>query len=474
MERLSSWLAGTALAPLFASAVLAAAADCGGGSGPGPVVTGDSALDSDSDVAIADPDAPDPGPADPFPADPSPDDAAPKDDGGRQPDAACGGAAGCFCTADDQCKSGFCTGTPGGAECARACDGGCPAGWACLPAPAAPSTLVCVAPSQLCRPCRTDTECEGPLPGNHLCVPQGPAGSFCGASCAASGACPDGFSCTDVPAAGGGTARQCVPSGGAACPCPDRFAAFKTECFVENASGKCTADRTCAESCPAATPAPEACNGKDDDCDGDTDEGAATGCADHFADADGDGFGTGEPACRCGPTPAYPAAAGGDCNDADEAVHPGASVCGTDGDCDGSAPDAGEECDDGNADPGDACRDCKPTCPPDTFYAARYCWVNAMKLSEPYDEACARYGKTALPKADLKAAGGWTKALRDEILAGFGYELVGDWQAWNAPVLFCEPGGPLCEAHGWDEFDYYWNSFSVPIPNWRAVYACIP
>ena len=69
--------------------------------------------------------------------------------------------------------------------------------------------------------------------------------------------------------------------------------------------------------------APERCNGRDDDCDGLTDEGCGPDCL----DADGDGYGDG-PDCL-----------GPDCDDADPARHPGArDPCGDgiDQDCDGA------------------------------------------------------------------------------------------------------------------------------------------
>ncbi|MCK6531151.1 FG-GAP-like repeat-containing protein, partial [Myxococcota bacterium] len=81
----------------------------------------------------------------------------------------------------------------------------------------------------------------------------------------------------------------------------------------------------CNDLDPDAYPgADEACNGRDDDCDGTVDEGAMGGGA-GGADADGDGYGT------CGDEP--------DCDDGDPTVHPGATeTCdGEDDDCDGDA-----------------------------------------------------------------------------------------------------------------------------------------
>ncbi|MEQ1568773.1 MAG: putative metal-binding motif-containing protein, partial [Myxococcota bacterium] len=87
------------------------------------------------------------------------------------------------------------------------------------------------------------------------------------------------------------------------------------------------------EDCPGATT--EVCNGVDDDCDGTVDEGVAIRS---WADADGDGFGDPDAAAEgCAP-PAGSALRADDCDDAQTAVHPGATeVCNErDDDCDGS------------------------------------------------------------------------------------------------------------------------------------------
>ncbi|MGH8006862.1 MAG: MopE-related protein [Candidatus Binatia bacterium] len=75
--------------------------------------------------------------------------------------------------------------------------------------------------------------------------------------------------------------------------------------------------------------APELCNGIDDDCDGQVDEGLTV-------DADGDGFST---AGSCGGTQ-------NDCNDSNPIIHPGAAeLCdGLDNDCDGQADEGASNC----------------------------------------------------------------------------------------------------------------------------------
>ncbi|GMV39333.1 MAG: hypothetical protein AMXMBFR64_10490 [Myxococcales bacterium] len=85
-------------------------------------------------------------------------------------------------------------------------------------------------------------------------------------------------------------------------------------------------------------PSDETCDGEDNDCDGAVDEEGAQGCTTHYMDMDGDGFGVvGGAKCLCGPSGVYTATKAGDCNDTQPAVNPGATEkCnGFDDDCDG-------------------------------------------------------------------------------------------------------------------------------------------
>ncbi|MBT9557487.1 MAG: thrombospondin type 3 repeat-containing protein [Myxococcales bacterium] len=94
----------------------------------------------------------------------------------------------------------------------------------------------------------------------------------------------------------------------------------------------------CGPTDPAVSPkATEICNSKDDDCDGVADEAGASGCTDYLYNGDGDSFGVGTSAqCLCAPKAPFTAVTGGDCNDQNGQVFPGASeVCnGQDDDCD--------------------------------------------------------------------------------------------------------------------------------------------
>jgi outer membrane protein assembly factor BamB len=90
----------------------------------------------------------------------------------------------------------------------------------------------------------------------------------------------------------------------------------------------------CNDSNSAINPsATETCNGVDDNCNGQIDEGVTTT---FYQDNDGDGYGNSSMAQSCSAPPGY-VAQGGDCNDANNAVNPGATeVCdGADNNCNG-------------------------------------------------------------------------------------------------------------------------------------------
>ncbi|MEZ4317797.1 MAG: putative metal-binding motif-containing protein [Myxococcota bacterium] len=94
------------------------------------------------------------------------------------------------------------------------------------------------------------------------------------------------------------------------------------------------------------------CDGIDNDCDGYVDEGFAT----VYPDLDGDGYGTGAGSGTCSPGDPV-AIVGGDCNDGDPGVNPGATeiTCnGVDDDCSGATPDEQDLDGDGDG----FCTDC--------------------------------------------------------------------------------------------------------------------
>jgi hypothetical protein len=114
------------------------------------------------------------------------------------------------------------------------------------------------------------------------------------------------------------------------------------------------ADGDCDDRDPLVSPAAdELCaapggDARDEDCDGMTDEPGAVGCVRRYPDADGDGWGAaGAGVCTCRPDLALPVERGGDCDDADEGVHPGVpEACAGDGagrddDCDGLTDEEG-------------------------------------------------------------------------------------------------------------------------------------
>jgi hypothetical protein len=172
----------------------------------------------------------------------------------------------------------FCVDIGDGKVCSIECIDCCPGGFACVGVGDVDVIYACIPKfADLCRPCSTDAACTG-FDDDARCVSYGPqAGSFCGLSCKADTDCPGGYVCQLAPGVAG-TSKQCVREDGV-CACNKSATADQaaTACSVTNAAGTCSGERVCVEgglsACSAATPLAETCNGLDDNCDGQTDEG---------------------------------------------------------------------------------------------------------------------------------------------------------------------------------------------------------
>ena len=191
------------------------------------------------------------------------------------------GGFGCDCESNDDCNSGWCVETPGGYMCSQTCVEECPEGWTCTLVQDPPDTVgVCMsAHPTLCNPCAKNQECQGTVVGLQvLCVDMGGQGSYCGGDCSDDGnACPAGYACDEVTSVDGTEGLQCVPTAGICLCSPLAIElSLATDCHIENEFGLCEGEKICEEEglsdCSAGEPAPETCNGEDDDCNGVADD----------------------------------------------------------------------------------------------------------------------------------------------------------------------------------------------------------
>ena len=186
------------------------------------------------------------------------------------------------CTSGTECDSGFCIQTPDGKLCTLQCQEECPFTWLCsLHKPSLPDEVFICAPSgaALCRPCTKNVDCmANGVDTGDICVVYGAAGGFCGNPCDVGAPCPEGYTCAPGTGRSGETGDFCVASEGE-CTCIDWYVdeAASTECYVQNEMGTCKGTRGCDSSglqpCSAAVPEQEACDGVDNDCNGQVDDG---------------------------------------------------------------------------------------------------------------------------------------------------------------------------------------------------------
>ncbi len=184
-------------------------------------------------------------------------------------------ALGATCTVDAECAEKLCIAVSSDLKvCSKGCDGDCPTGFRCGLAPFAGSTTVnyCLPlPGDLCRACDTDTDCVGGLCVTDLGGKAPVCGLHCDADAGGAAACPAGFVCQSFL-----KGELCVPEHGT-CDCSSEIGGQAWKCAVKTPLGSCGGQQICLGGswtlCSAAFPGQELCDGVDNDCDGDTDEG---------------------------------------------------------------------------------------------------------------------------------------------------------------------------------------------------------
>ena len=327
------------------------------------------------------------------------------------------GTKGWPCTKNDDCFSGFCMPYPDGKRCTNLCSGDsdCDPGASCVRSSQSSDLIfICVYRyPNLCLPCVDDASCQAEMvPGNTLCVAwvaevddqgretgnflpgYGVEGAYCGGPCNKDADCPANYVCRIAYSVSGERDKQCVLKHDS-CGCNSRASDgfMQGACFIKNSYGTCQGTHRCGptgmgdcdaqipeaetcngrddncngstdedyrphdceiknqygickgssvckdgqEQCLGQAPAKEACDGKDDNCNGVTDEEGADDCKAFYRDHDQDGYGlSGDHKCLCNAEGEYRATKPGDCNDGDPAVNPDATdVCnGLDDDCD--------------------------------------------------------------------------------------------------------------------------------------------
>ena len=195
---------------------------------------------------------------------------------------------GCVCQENSDCESGHCIDSPGGQICTKTCSETCPDGYKCVTAGSVDGVSICVPQyGNICAPCKENSLCQTTGNKGSKCVDRGAIGAFCGTPCQSADDCPSNYKCdkeaTDVT---GEQVSQCVLLVGAcACSKVALEQGWATTCSKTIGDAVCQGERVCLSDgkegappgggltgCIAKEPEAELCDGKDNDCDAETDE----------------------------------------------------------------------------------------------------------------------------------------------------------------------------------------------------------
>ncbi|HAN30263.1 MAG TPA: hypothetical protein DCQ06_01575, partial [Myxococcales bacterium] len=182
---------------------------------------------------------------------------------------------GAACLIDDQCVSQVCVPVSATERvCSQACSGSCPVGTRCSQAPftGTPDLHFCLPlPGDLCKPCDDDLACAGGACLTDLGDQQPTCGLFCDAGAGGAALCPAGFVCQSFL-----KGELCVPEFNT-CSCDATLLGKQWQCDIVSPVGTCGGVQTCTEAgwglCSAQWPSQELCDGLDNNCNGQKDEG---------------------------------------------------------------------------------------------------------------------------------------------------------------------------------------------------------
>ena len=183
------------------------------------------------------------------------------------------------CTMHSECAGGYCvqSGGAGGGLCSQECTAdSCPNGWSCrtVTIPGATVDLCIPVAAYLCNRCTANDQCPG---GKCLQLDND---QVCTSACTVESDCPTGYTCAPD-ATGNNTGSFCQPITGS-CSCDDTMDGASRTCAKTNLVGTCFGTQTCNaavgwSACTASTPATETCDGVDNDCNFVIDDGVGGG-----------------------------------------------------------------------------------------------------------------------------------------------------------------------------------------------------